>query len=64
MVLNYDTFSLDIRKKIFTTIGKHCHKLPKDMMDPSFLETFKVEKALSNLIQMKMFLLTAGLWIR
>lgn len=55
-------FILDVRKKIFTT-SKTRPQVIQRQVDASFLETFevKLERALSNLIQMKMSLLTAGL---
>jgi len=41
---------------------KHWSRLPREVVDAPSLETFKVrlDGALSNLIQLKMFLLTAG----
>jgi len=45
-------------------VVKHWHRLPREVADAPFLETCKVrlDGALSNLIQLKMFLLTAG-WL-
>ncbi|KFQ56708.1 hypothetical protein N334_05545, partial [Pelecanus crispus] len=46
-------FRLDIRKKFFKVmVVKHWHRLPREVVDASFLETFKVrlDGALSNLI--------------
>jgi len=58
-------FRLDIRKKFFTMKleqVEHWHRLPRGMEDAPSLETFKVRLvgALSNLIELKMSLLTAG----
>ena len=56
-------FRLDIRKTFFTMrMVKHWSRLPREVVDAPSLETFKVrlDGALSNLIQLKMFLLTAG----
>ena len=56
-------FRLDTRKKFFTMkVLKHQNRLPRDMVDASSLETFKVRlhEALSNLVQLKMSLLIAG----
>jgi len=56
-------FRLDIRKKIFTMgVVKHWHRLTREVMDASSLETFKarLDGALSNLMELKMTLLTAG----
>jgi len=41
---------------------QHWHRLPREVVDAPYLETFKVrlDGALSNLIQSKMSLLTAG----
>jgi len=55
-------FRLDIRKKFFTMrVVKHWHSLPREVADGPSLETFKVklDGALSNLIWLKMSLLTA-----
>jgi len=56
---------LDIRKKLFTIrVVKHCNNLPREVVEAPSLATFKIrlEGALSNLIQLKMSLLTAG-WL-
>ncbi|KAK4806626.1 hypothetical protein QYF61_013881 [Mycteria americana] len=46
-------FRLDIKKKFFTMrVVKHCNRLPREVVDAPFLETFKV--------RLKMVLLTAG----
>jgi len=43
-------------------VVKHWHRLPREVVDAPSLETFKVrlDGALSNLIQVKMSLLTAA----
>ena len=45
---------------------KHWHRLPREVVDAPSLETFEVrlDGALSNLIELKMSLLTAGGWAR
>jgi len=56
-------FRLDRRKKFFKMrVVKHRHRLPRAAVDTPSLETFKVrlDRALSNLIQLKMSLLTAA----
>ena len=61
--LKEDRFRLDIRKIFFTMrVMKHRHRLPREVVNTPSLETFKVrlDGALSNLIKLKMSLLTAG----
>jgi len=43
-------------------VVKHWHRLPREVVDSPSLETFKarLDGALSNLVQLKMSLLTAG----
>jgi len=56
-------FRLDIRKDFFAMrVVKHWHLLAREVVDAPSLETFKVrlDGALSNLIYLKMSLLTAG----
>jgi len=56
-------FTLGIRKTFFTmSVVKHWNRLPREVIDAPSLETLKVRlaRALSNLIQLKMSLLTAG----
>ena len=46
-------FRLDIRKKSFTVrVVRHWNRLPREVVDAPFLETFKarLDQALSNLI--------------
>jgi len=56
-------FRLDIRKKCFTVrVVKHWHRLPREVVEASSLETSKarLDGALSNLVWLKMSLLTPG----
>jgi len=56
-------FRLDIGKKFFTLrVVEHCHRLPGEVVDAPSLETFQVrlDRAPSNMIQLKMSLLIAG----
>jgi len=51
--LEEDRFKLDIRKKSFTVrVLRHWNRVPKDVVDPPSLETFKTrrDQALGNLI--------------
>jgi len=60
-------FRLDVRKKLFMTrVVRPWHRLPREMVDAPSLGTFKarLDRALSNLIQLKLSLLTAGGWTR
>jgi len=60
--LREDRFRVDIRKRFFTMrVVKPWHRLPREVVDAPSLETFKarLDEALSNLIQLKMSLLTA-----
>jgi len=46
-------FRLDVRRNLFTMrMVKHCHRLPREVVDAPSLETFKVrlDRAMSNLI--------------
>jgi len=46
-------FRLDIRKKFFTMrVVKHCHRLPREVVDAPSLAIFKprLDGALSNLV--------------
>jgi len=61
--LREDRFKLDRRKKFFTMrVVKHWNRLTRKVADAPSLETFKVrlDRALSNLVQLKMSLLIAG----
>ena len=56
-------FRLDMRKNIFTMrVMKPWHRLPREVGDASSLESFKLrlDRALSNVIQLEMSLITAG----
>jgi len=56
-------FRLDKRKNFFTMrVVKHWHRLPTEVVGAPSLETFKVrlDRALRNLIYLKMSLLNAG----
>ena len=56
-------FRLDTRKKFFTVrVVRHWNRLPRKVVEAPSLETLKtrLDGALSNLIQLKMSLLTAG----
>ncbi|KFQ22926.1 hypothetical protein N332_03479, partial [Mesitornis unicolor] len=51
--LEKDRFTLNIRKKFFNMrVVDHWHRLPREVMQATFLEIFKVrlDGALSNLI--------------
>jgi len=59
-------FKLDTRKTFFTKrVVKHWIRLPREVVEGPSPETFKarLDRALSNLIWLKMSLLTAG-WAR
>jgi len=45
-------------------VMKHWHRLPREVVDAPSLKTFKarLDGALSNLIELKMSLLTARAW--
>jgi len=61
--LGESRFRLDMRRKVFTLrVVKHWSRLPREVVETPSLETFKarLDGALSNLIQLKMSLLTAG----
>jgi len=52
-----------MRKKFFTIrMVKHWSRLPREVVEAPFLETFKVrlDGALSNVVCLKMSLLTSG----
>jgi len=61
--LKKDRLRLDTRKKFSTLrVVRPWRRLPRELVNAPTLETFKVrlDGALSNLIQLKMSLLTAG----
>jgi len=61
--LSKGRFSLDLRKKHFTLrVVKHWNGLPREVVEAPTLETFqaRLDGALSDLIQLKMSLTTAG----
>jgi len=61
--LKEERFRLDIRKKFFMLrVVKPWQRLPRTVGDAPSLETFqaRLDRALSNLIWVKMSLLTAG----
>jgi len=65
--LNQGRFRLDIRKRFFPmTVVRPWPRLPREAVAAPSLGTFKarLDGALSNLIQLKMSLLTAGVWAR
>ena len=58
-------FGLGIRKKLFTVrVMRDWHRLPVEVVDALSLETFqaRLDRALSNLIWVKLSLLMAG-WL-
>ena len=58
---------LDVRKNFFTMrVVRPWHRLPREVVNAPSLGTFQVrlDRALNNLIQLKMSLLTAGRWTR
>jgi len=64
MVLNQQSgFTLDVSKNFFTMrMVKHWKRLPREAVDAPSLETLKVrlDGALSNLIRLKISVVTAG----
>jgi len=62
MVLRKSIFRLDIRNNFFTVrVVKHWNSFPRKVVEAPSLETSKarLDGALSNLVQLKMSLLTA-----
>jgi len=60
-------FRLDIRKKFFTMrVVKHWNGLPREAVEAPSLDTFKarLDGALSNLVWLKISLLTVRDWAR
>ena len=60
-------FRLDIKRKVFTMkVVKQRPRLSREVVEAPSPETFQVrlDRALSNLIELKMSLLTAGDWTR
>jgi len=56
-------FRLGVSKKFFTMrVVKHWHRFPREVVEAPSLETFKarLDRALSNLLWLRMSLLTAG----
>jgi len=61
--LRESRFRLDRRKTFVTTrVVKHWNRLPREVVEAPSLETFmaRLDRALSNLVELKMSLLTAG----
>jgi len=57
------TYEIDIRKNFFVRrVVKHWNSMPRKLVAGQLLETFKVrlDEVLSNLIKLKLSLLTAG----
>lgn len=59
---------LEIREKFcMMKVVKHCYRLPKEVGDAPSLEAdqgWSLDGALSNLVKLKMSLLTAAGWTR
>lgn len=65
--LKESRFRLGLRKMLFTMREvKHCHRLPRETVDAPDPEKFKVssDRALSNLIELKQFLLLQEGWTK